>query len=43
MQFTLSKPVFRVFDDYLECFNNKMSQGNKTNIMFKVNPRKTEN
>ena len=30
----LSKPVFRMFGDYLKCFNNKMVQGNKTNIMF---------
>ena len=35
----LSKPVFRVFGDYLKCFkcfkcfNNKMVHGNK-NIMF---------
>ena len=39
MQFTLSKPVFRVFGDYLKCFkcfNNKTVQGNKTNIMFEI-------
>ena len=24
LQFTLSKPVFRVFGDYFKCFNNKM-------------------
>ena len=37
IQFTLSKPVFRGFGEYLKCFmcfNNKMFQGNKTNIMF---------
>ena len=37
IEFTLSKPVFRVFVEYLKCFkcfNNKMVQGNKTNIMF---------
>ena len=37
IQFTISKPVFKVFGGYLKifkCFNNKMVQGNKTNIMF---------
>ena len=37
IQFTSSKPVFTVFDEYLKCFkcfNNKMVQGNRTNIML---------
>ena len=32
--FLFKKPVFRVFGKYLKCFNNKMVQGNNTNIMF---------
>ena len=41
IQFTSSKPAFRVFGEYLKCFkcfNNKMVQG-KTNIMFESKNR----
>ena len=43
IQFTLSKPVVRVFGDYLKCFNNRMVQGNKTNIMFESNNNNNNN